>query len=183
MDMISLVHSSRFQVLCSSTIILNSSWHPASNQALVQSQDLQGIGHCGKEMTSTKVVMAGLKMIPPPQFTGGAPLSPSATQGPPSLLRNDPAIQWTSSSSSPPWPPSGSSRKPPSSVEMKRFQPPSEQWKPDVARVTDLSSVLGLSHNRDDTNNYSDDLLDLGGKAGIASISLKQKEFSMKQLV
>jgi len=39
-----------------------------------------------------------------------------------------------------------------------------------------------MSHGNDDADDESDDLLDLGGTEGKPPISLKQMEFSMKQL-
>jgi len=55
------LHSHHFQVLLSSTTMHHSTWHQAYNQALRQPNDIRVMGHCGKDMISSKDVMVDLK--------------------------------------------------------------------------------------------------------------------------
>jgi len=61
-----LLHSCHFQILLSFTSILHSTWHIVPKQAPVPCKDFQVMGHIGKDITSTKMVMAGLKCSPLP---------------------------------------------------------------------------------------------------------------------
>jgi len=64
---------------------------------------------------------------------------------------------------------------------MKRFQPPAEPRKRDIAGIADLPPLPEMSYNEYDAADESDDLSDLGGVEGKPPISLKQMEFSLKQ--
>jgi len=58
------IHSSQFQALRSFITSLHSTWHTIRNLPAAQAKDFQVMGHCGKDMTWTKVLMAGLKCSP-----------------------------------------------------------------------------------------------------------------------
>jgi hypothetical protein len=64
---------------------------------------------------------------------------------------------------------------------MKRFLPPTERRKTDVARIADLPPLPDISYHKYDADDESDDLSDLGGAEGKPPVSLKQTEFSLKQ--
>jgi len=61
---VALLLSSHFQVLCSCITSLHSTWHTVRNLPAAQAQDFQVMGHCGKDITCTNVVMVGLKCSP-----------------------------------------------------------------------------------------------------------------------
>jgi len=62
MGLVTLLHSSTFQVLHMFITILHSTWHTTvHNQPPVHDKNFHVVCHCGKDMTSTKVVMVGLK--------------------------------------------------------------------------------------------------------------------------
>ena len=69
----------------------------------------------------------------------------------------------------------------PLASRTKRFQPPAEPRKTHVAGIADLPPLPELSYDRYDAAEESDDTLDLGGAEGRPPISLKQREFSLKQ--
>jgi hypothetical protein len=58
--MVTLLHSSHIQALHNFITSLHSPFHTVRNQPAVQAKDFQVMGHHGKNMTYTKVVMAGL---------------------------------------------------------------------------------------------------------------------------
>jgi hypothetical protein len=121
-------------------------------------------------------------MFPPPQFPGQGPSSPGAPRVPPGPPGNHPVNLPTSSSSTPPpQPPSGAPGRHPISLPTKRFQPPAEPRKTDVAGIADLPPLPELSYDEYDAAEESDDSSDLGGAEGKPPISLKQTEFSLKQ--
>ena len=64
---------------------------------------------------------------------------------------------------------------------MKRFQPPAEPQKTDVAWIMDLPPLPEMSYDEYDAADKSDDSSDLGGAEGKPPICLKQTEFSLKQ--
>ena len=124
----------------------------------------------------------GSQMFPPRQFPGQGPSSPGAPRVPPGPPGNHPVNLPTSSSSTPPpQPPSGAPGRHPISLQTKRFQPPAEPWKTDVAGIADLPPLPELSYDENDAAEESDDSSDLGGAEGKPPISLKQTEFSLKQ--
>jgi hypothetical protein len=124
----------------------------------------------------------GSQMFPPPQFPGHGPSSPGAPRVPPGPPGNHPVNQPASSSlSRPPHPPSGAPGRHPISITTKRFQPPAEPRKTDVAGIANLPTLPDMSYklsNATDENNYSSNL---GGAEGKPPISLTQTEFSLKQ--
>jgi len=62
---VTLHHSSHFQALCRLISIPHSSWDTTvRNQQPAQANNFQVVGHCGKDMTSTKVVKMSLKCFP-----------------------------------------------------------------------------------------------------------------------
>ena len=121
-------------------------------------------------------------MFPPPEFPGQGPSSPDAPRVPPGLTGNHPVNLPTSSSSTPPpqTPPSAP-RRYPISLLTKRFQPPAEPRKTDVAGVADLPQLPKLSYDEYDADEESDNSSDLGGADGKPSNTLRQTEFSLKQ--
>jgi len=123
----------------------------------------------------------GSQMFPPPQFPGKGLSSPRAPRVPPGPPGNYPLNQQTSSSSTPPpHPPSGAPGRHPISLPTKRFLPPAEPRKTDVAGIADLPPLREMFHNEYDSGDESDDSSDLGGAEGNPPISLKQTEFSLK---
>jgi len=56
--------SHHLQALPSSTTMPHSTWHQASNQALLQPKDIRVMGHCGKHMIAAKEVMVDFKCSP-----------------------------------------------------------------------------------------------------------------------
>jgi len=62
--MVTRLHSSHFEALRSFIGTLHSTWHPVRNQPPAHVQDIPVMGHSGKDITSTKVVMVGLKCSP-----------------------------------------------------------------------------------------------------------------------
>jgi len=64
MDMVICLQSSHFQAFCCLITILHSTWHTGRNQPPVHAKNIQVMGHSGKNMTSTKVGMVGLKWSP-----------------------------------------------------------------------------------------------------------------------
>ena len=62
--MLILLHSRHYQALHSFITILHSTWYLVRNKAPVQDKDFEIMGHSGKDMTTTKVVMMGLKWSP-----------------------------------------------------------------------------------------------------------------------
>jgi len=61
---VTLLHSSHFQALRSFITSLHSTWHTVSNVPAAQAKDMQVMGHHGKDMTCTKVVIVGFKWSP-----------------------------------------------------------------------------------------------------------------------
>jgi len=64
---------------------------------------------------------------------------------------------------------------------MKRFLPPAEPWKTDVARIADLPPLPEISYDEYDADEECDDSSNLGGAEGKPPVSLKQTKFSLKQ--
>jgi len=62
--MFTVLHCSHFEALLSFTTIRYITWPLVHNKAPVQVNNFQSMGHSGKEMTSTKALMAGLKWSP-----------------------------------------------------------------------------------------------------------------------
>jgi hypothetical protein len=102
---------------------------------------------------------------------------------PPALLRNNPVIRPTSSSSNAPGQLPGGPRRTPISLPTKRFQPAAEPQRTDVAGIADLPPLPVISYAEYDAGYDSNDSSDLGGAEGNVPISLKQTEFSLKQFV
>ena len=101
---------------------------------------------------------------------------------PPGPPGNNPVNRPTSSSSTPPpGPPSGAPGRPPISLPTKRFLPPAEPRKTDVAGIADLPLLAEISYDECDADDASDDSSNLGGAEGQPPVSLKQTEFSFKQ--
>ena len=119
-------------------------------------------------------------MFPPLQGSGQWPLYPGAPRvhvGPP---ENNPVNQPISSSSHPPpGPPSGAPGRPLITLPMKRFQPPAELRKTDIAGIVDLPPLPEISYDEYDADDTSDDSSDLDGADGKLPINLKQTEFSL----
>jgi hypothetical protein len=61
---VTILHSSHFHVLCSCITSLHSTCHTVCNLPAAQAKNIQDMGHRGKDMTCTKVSMAGLKCSP-----------------------------------------------------------------------------------------------------------------------
>jgi len=179
---VTLLHSSHFQVLCSFITSLHSTSHTVRNLPAAQAKDMQVMGHHGKDMTCTKVVIVGLKCSPHRSSQDKGPSSPGEPRVPPGLPGNHPVNQpTTSSSTSPPQPPSGAPGRHPIHLPTKRFQPPAEQWKTDVAGIADLPPLPEMFYDGYDAADESHNSSDLGGAEGKPPISLKQMEFSLKQ--
>jgi len=107
------------------------------------------------------------QMFPPPQFPGQGPSSPGAPVVPPGPPGNYPLNQPTSSSSTlPPQPPSGAPGRHPISLTTKRFQPPGEPQKTNVAGITDLPPLREISYDEYAAADESDHSSDLGGAEG-----------------
>jgi len=122
------------------------------------------------------------EMIPPAQFPGQGPSSLGAPRVPPVPPGIHPLNQPTSSSSTPPpQPPSGAPGRHHISLQTKRFEPPAEPRKTDVAGIAELPPLLERSCNKYDAADESDDSSDLGGAESNPPISLKQTEFSLMQ--
>jgi hypothetical protein len=133
------------------------------------------MGHRGKDMTCTKVVMVSLKCSPLRRFQD------KGLRVPPGPPENHPVNRpILSSSNPPPQPPSGAPMRLPISLPMKRFQPPAEPWKPDVATIAELPPLPEISYDDCDADDASDDLFDWGGAVGKSPASLKQTKFSLK---
>jgi hypothetical protein len=64
---------------------------------------------------------------------------------------------------------------------MKRFQPPAEPLKTDVAGIADLPPLPEWCYYEYDAAEESDYSLDVGGAEGKPPIGLKEMEFSLKQ--
>jgi len=62
--MVTLLHSRHLQALCSLITTLYSTWHTVCSHEPVQVNYTLVMRHHGKDMTSTKAVMAGLKCSP-----------------------------------------------------------------------------------------------------------------------
>jgi len=122
------------------------------------------------------------QMVPPPQFPGQGPSSPGAPRVPPGPPGNHPLNQPTSSSSTtPPQPPPGAPGRHPINHPAKRFRPPVQQRKTDVAGIADFPPLPEMTYNNYDAADESDNSSDLGGAEGQPPIDLKQTEFSLKQ--
>ena len=122
------------------------------------------------------------RMFPQQQLPGQGPSSPGAPRVPPGPPGNNPVNRPTSSSSTPPpAPPSGAPGRPPISLPTKRFLPPAEPRKTDVAGIADLPLLAEISYDEYDADDASDDSSNLGGVEGQPPVSLKQTEFSFKQ--
>jgi len=65
---------------------------------------------------------------------------------------------------------------------MKGFQPPVDPQKTGATRIGDLPPLPEMSHDNYDADNDSDAGSDVGGAEGKPPISLKQTEFSLKQV-
>jgi hypothetical protein len=63
---------------------------------------------------------------------------------------------------------------------MKRFQPPAELRKTDVARIPELPPLLVMSFDVYDADNECDYSPDLGSAEGKPPGSLKQTKFTLK---
>ena len=141
------------------------------------------MGHSGNNMTSNKVVMAGVKCSTPPQIPGRLPSSPGAPTVAPGQMENHPVNRPTIAQPDPALkPPSGTPRRPPICLQMITFQLAAEPRKIDVAKIADLASLPDMSNNRYDSDDERDNLLDLGGTEGKPPISQMQTNFSLKQL-
>jgi hypothetical protein len=102
------------------------------------------------------------QMVPQQQIQGRGPSSPGAPRVPPGPLGNNPVNRPTSSSSTPPpGPPSGVPGRPPISFPMKRFLPPAELRKTEVAMIADLPPLQEISYDEYDADDESDDSSDL----------------------
>jgi len=186
--MVTLLHSSHFQVLLSFTTILHSTGHTVPNQAPVPAKDCQVLGHSGQDMTSTKVVMAGLKCSTSKGFKTTAIIS-WCTESTPAPPGNNPVNRPTSCSSTPPPESPSSTPKHPSGrhgwhpirLPTKIFQPSVELRTTNIAAIEDLPPLPELSYNKYEAYDSCNDLLDLGGAQGNAPMSLKQTEFSLKE--
>jgi hypothetical protein len=64
MGMVTHLHRRYIQVLRSIVSTLHSTSHTVCNQLPAEANNIQGMGYSGKDMTSTKVGMGGLKRFP-----------------------------------------------------------------------------------------------------------------------
>ena len=64
---------------------------------------------------------------------------------------------------------------------MKRFQPPAELGKADVAGIAGLPTLPEISSHDYDADDQSEETSDFGGAQGNCPINVKQTEFSLKQ--
>jgi len=143
MGMVTRLQSNHFQALCSFVITFHSTWPTVHNQPPGQAKDIQVMGHSGKDMTSTKVVMVGFKCFPLHTPEQG-PSSPGAPRVAPELPENHQVNRPTSSTSNHlPEHPSGASGRPPISLLMKWFHPPAYSQKTDVAKDCRPASIEG----------------------------------------
>jgi len=106
-------------------------------------------------------------MFPQQQFPGQGLSSPGAPRVPPGSPGNNPVNRPISSSSTPPpGPPFGAPGRPPISHPTKRFLPPVEQRKRDVACIADLAPLTENDYHDYDADDESDDSSDLGAIEG-----------------
>jgi len=121
-------------------------------------------------------------MFTPQQFTGHGPSSPGTPQVPPALPGSNPVILPTSSTSTVPPQHFSVAGRPPISLSTKQFQLAVEPHRIDVAVIANLPALPEISYDKHNADHESDALSDLGGAETKAPISVKQMEFSMKQL-
>jgi len=124
----------------------------------------------------------GPQMFPPQQLTGHAPSSPGALQVPQVTPGNDPVIRLISSASASPDQLPGTRGRPPICLPTKRFQLAVEPCRTDVAWIADLPPLPEISYDEYSVEYESNNSSDPGGAEGKALNSLKQMEFSLKQL-
>jgi len=125
---------------------------------------------------------SGSQMFPPPQFPEQGPLSPGALRVPPGPPGHHPVNQLTSSSSTPPpQPPSGAPGRHPINHPTSRVEQPAAPRETDVVGIADLPPLPEMSYDEYDAADESDNSSDLGSAAGKPPISLKQRQFSLKQ--
>jgi hypothetical protein len=115
----------------------------------------------------------GSQMFPPLQVQAQGLSFPGASTVPPGLPGNHPGNQPKSTSlTPPPRPPSGAPGRHPISLLTKRFQPPAELRKRDVAGIADLPPLPEMSYDECDAADVSDNSSDLGGAEGKPPIRL-----------
>jgi hypothetical protein len=120
-------------------------------------------------------------MFPSQQLTGQGSSSPGAPRVPPTTRGKIPVIQSTSSVLIPYEQLPSAPGRPPMSIPTKRSQPALEPRRTDVPGYEDLPKLPEISYEKFDSAVEGDDLSDLGGAEGKASISLKQMEITLKQ--
>jgi len=116
----------------------------------------------------------GSWMFPYPQNPGQGPSSPGAPSVAPGLAGNHPVNRPTSSSAhSPPEPTSSAPRIPPRMLPTKRFKPPAEPPKTNVAWIVDLPPLQDSSYDNYDADDEGDNSLNYGGPEVKLIISLE----------
>ena len=133
------------------------------------------MGHRGKDMTSTKAVMASLKCFPSSSSKGKGrrvqvhqECLQDRWETIQSIGQQLPALLLT------PGPLSGGRGRPPISLQTKTFLLPAEPRKTDVTRIADLPPSPEVSYDEYDADDESEDSSDLGGAEGKPPVSLKQ---------
>jgi len=123
----------------------------------------------------------GPQMIPSQNFTGHGPSSEGALRVSPESPGNNPVIRPTSCTSTAAGQRPGAPGTPPFIVTIERFMPAAELHRTDVAGIADVPPLPDISYDQYDVDYESDNLSDLEGAEGNASISFTQTEFSLKQ--
>jgi len=154
---------------------------PSSQPSSVATQGYPCYGPSWQAYDFPQRSYGGLQMFPTQLFTGHGPSSPDTPRVPPSPPGNNPVIPQTSSASTAPGLHPGPPGRHPIGLPTNWFQPVADPHRTDVAGIADLSQLPEIFYDQYDADYESDNLSDLGGAQGIAPISLKQTEFSLKQ--
>jgi hypothetical protein len=154
---------------------------PSSQPSTAATQEYQSYAPSWQAYDFPQQGYGGPHIFPPQQFTAHGRTSPGTPRVPPTPPQNTPVIRPTTSSSTAPEQPPGAPGKPPSSLPTKRFLPPAELWRAELAGIAELPGLPGISFHQYDADCESDDSSDLGGADDKAPIRLKQTEFSLKQ--
>jgi hypothetical protein len=138
---------------------------------------MQVMGHSVKDMTSTKVVTASLEFFPSSRSQGEGHHLQVHCECLHDHMGHNPVNRPAASSSTP----SGTQGAPSISLPKKLFLLPVEPRSTDVARTADLPPSSEIPDDDYDTDDESDDLLDLSSAAGKLTVSLKKTEFFLKK--
>jgi hypothetical protein len=154
---------------------------PSSQPSTGATQGYQSYGPLWQAYDFPQGGYDGPQMFPPQQFTGHGPSSPGAPSEPPAPPQNNSVIRPTSSSATAPGQSPRAPGRPPVSRRRKRILAAAEPQRTDVAGIAEFPPLPDISYDQYDADYESDDLSDLGVAEDKALISLKQKEYSLKQ--